>query len=183
MGSSTIGFVSMKNIPSQAAFMESVKTSIRKMVNASYETHGVNQREASRIPLIRNQAMPDHFEYDVIAGRESFRATFGLFIDAKDFSSEAPCYRFNILKDGKRVKAEGKETIPNEARMLYILAECMDYSEAFEGPKMVLSIGNWGQSEAIIRTILDDYGAEYYFAQDDCSMEYEKVTPDVSKAF
>lgn len=182
MGSSTIGFVSMKNIPSQAAFMESVKTSLRALIQESYDRHNVQRHEMARIPLIRNQATPDHFEYNVIGGREAFCVNFGVFIDPKEFSTESAYYRFNITKKGVRMKAEGEDAIPNEARMLYIISECMDYPEAFEGPKMVLSIGNWGQSETIIKTILENYGAEYYFAQDDCSCNYEKITPEAAKA-
>lgn len=175
MGSSTIGFVSMKNIPSQPEFLETVMETVNKLIQTSYEQHGVGEREVGPMPLIRNQALPNHFEYNSRDGRETWWLNFSLFIDAKDFSSENAYRKFTVIEDGKRVVAEKESAIPNEARSLFILNNCMDHSDILEGPKMILSIGNWGQSERIIKSILDSYGAEYYIVKDDCSDDFERV--------
>lgn len=175
MASSTIGFVDMKNIPSQAEFMGSLKASINALIDESYLEHGVDKMEPGSIPIIRNQARLSEFDYDVSGGRyERFIADFSIFVAKEDFSSSQANKKFKVKFGDDSAE---KVTIPNEGRGLYILPNCMDYSEAFEGPKMVLSIGNWGKSAEIITRILEDFGAEYYFAQDDCTVEYEKRVP------
>lgn len=182
MGSSTIGFVSMKNVPSTAKFMESVKDSINALIDESYKAHGVDLIEVNNIPLIRNQARINGFNYNVSGGYERFVVDFSLFIDKADFSTHNAYKRFKMNFGDPQAIAEGKDAIPNEGRMLYIIPECMDYKEAFDGPKMVLSLGSWGHSSEIITRILDDYGVDYYFAADDCADEYEKRQPTSKSA-
>lgn len=175
MSVNTIGFVSMNNVQNQAEFMELVKNTINELVANSYREHKVQDLETIKIPMILNQARMSDFSYDVTGGRETFQAVFSLFIGAEDFSLDEPYTPFRVVSEGSRVAKEGSDAIPNEARCLFIHSNCMDYGDVMEGPKMVLSLGAWGEATTIIKAILDRYGAEYYFMEDDCTRRFEKV--------
>lgn len=177
MGSSTIGFIDIKNIPSKVAFFASVQESISALVNETYIEQGVGALEHSSIPLIRNQAFMRHFNYDASGGFERLSGSFSVFVAKKDFSAANAYYKFKRRFGEDTDILEGNDAIPNEGRYLFISPDGMDYHEVFQGPKMVLSLGNWGLSFEIISRILNDFGAEYYIAKDDCSDEYEKIIP------
>jgi hypothetical protein len=81
--------------------------------------------------------------------------------DTHDFGS------FNILF-----------TVNGESRQLFITHSCSsDYSDTYEGDKIIFSLGCWGMSEEIMMVVaksINDLG-EIYYVKNDCSEDFVKL--------
>ena len=93
--------------------------------------------------------------------------------DIKDFSNGIrSCYThdfgsFNI-----------SFTVHGEKRILFVTHTCSnDYSEVYEGEKIIFSLGCWGMSEEIMLVIADaikEFG-DVYYTKNDCEDEFKKL--------
>jgi hypothetical protein len=56
-----------------------------------------------------------------------------------------------------------------DARHMFIFFDCShDYNTVYDGSKLIFSLGAWGNSEKIIKTMLDQFDEKSYFITNDC---------------
>lgn len=75
-------------------------------------------------------------------------------------------------------------TVENEDRRLFVTHSCSsDYSEFYEGDKIIFSLGTWGMSTEIMKVVAEtvkEFG-DVYFCENDCVKEIEQLNSFINE--